>query len=295
MKLFVITGMSGSGKSKAVNFFEDNGYYCIDNLPAKLMSEFVRMLLHLEDFPKKVCVTMDVRDHDIGHDALRALGELKKLADVSILFLDCTKEVLLKRYKESRRLHPLMMADDKLTLATAIDEEYMLLSDIRQKSDFVIDTSQLSTAQFREKLVSVLPTGETAPMQIRFVAFGYKYGLSSDFDLVFDVRCLPNPFYVDELREMTGADRKVRDFVMSGDAAKQLFEKIKDYLEISIPLYEKEGKAQLVVGLGCTGGQHRSLTFAILLAEYFGNKGYSVNASSRDSVKNVSEIKARRE
>lgn len=291
MKVIIITGMSGSGKSKALNFFEDNGYYCLDNLPVKLLVDFVKMMQRLEGFSKKVCLTMDVRDSNITSDAGAVLCELRCMADLKLVFLDCEDGVLLKRYKETRRLHPLMMTDDNLDLASAIAAERHLLEEIRQKADCIIDTSLTSSSQLRLKLKeALLNETEASPMQLNFVAFGYKYGLSSDFDLVFDVRCLPNPFYVDELRGKTGADAEVRDYVMAQDDSKSLFNKITSYLETALPMYEKEGKAQLVVGLGCTGGQHRSLTFAILLADYFAALGYSTHASSRDSAKNIDNI-----
>lgn len=292
MKVLVITGMSGSGKSKALNFFEDNGYYCLDNLPVKLLVEVVKMLQKLEGFSQKVCVTMDVRDANISSDASAVLYELRCIADVKLLFLDCEDNVLLKRYKETRRLHPLMMTDDKLDLAAAIATERHLLEDIRQNADCIVDTSLTSSAELKLKLRdAMLESNEAAPMQLNFVAFGYKYGMSADFDLVFDVRCLPNPFYVDALRGKTGADEEVRDYVMGEDDSKILFKKITDYLEAALPMYEKEGKAQLVVGLGCTGGQHRSLTFALLLAKHFADLGYTTHASSRDSAKNVRSIR----
>ncbi len=294
MKVIIITGMSGSGKSKALNFFEDNGYYCLDNLPAKLLPEFVGMLQKLEGFSDKICLTMDVRDADIAKEAGNAISGLKAFTSLKLVFLDCEDNVLLKRYKETRRLHPLMMADDKLDLTAAIAQERHLLEEIRESADCIIDTSLTSSSELRLKLKeSVLESSEATPMQIGFVAFGYKYGLSSEFDLVFDVRCLPNPFYIDELKKRTGEDSEVRDYVMSHEDSKVLFNKITDYLETAIPMYEREGKAQLVVGLGCTGGQHRSLTFAILLAEYFADKGYTTHASSRDSAKNVKDIKER--
>lgn len=292
MKVLVITGMSGSGKSKALNFFEDNGYYCLDNLPVKLLVEVVGMLERLEGFSQKVCITMDVRDSSISSEAGAALYELRCISDVKVLFMDCDDAVLLKRYKETRRLHPLMINDDNLDLASAIATERHLLEDVRQKADYILDTSLTSSSELRIKLrEAMLESSEGVPMQLNFVAFGYKYGMSADFDLVFDVRCLPNPFYVDALRGKTGADEEVRDYVMSHDDSQQLFKRVTEYLETALPMYEKEGKAQLVVGIGCTGGQHRSLTFALLLAQHFGKLGYTTHASSRDSAKNLKNIK----
>ncbi len=286
--------MSGSGKSKALNFFEDNGYYCLDNLPVKLLADIIRMLQKLEGFSQKVCVTMDVRDANIMKDAPAELEELRKIADTKLIFLECEDGVLLRRYKETRRLHPLMMTNPELDLAGAIAEERKLLEEVRQNADCIVDTSLTTSSELREKLKEeVLKNSEVSAMQINFVAFGYKYGLSADFDLVFDVRCLPNPFYVDELKTKNGADKEVQDFVMSHESSRRLMEKITDYLECAVPMYVKEGKAQLVVGLGCTGGQHRSLTFAILLAQHFEKMGFVTHAYSRDSRKNVNEIQQR--
>lgn len=296
MKALILTGMSGAGKSKVLKMLEDDGYYCLDNLPTKLLTNFVEMLLQLDDFPKKLAVTADVRNHDISDDLAKALEQIKTHIDTKVLFLDCENGVLLKRYKETRRLHPLMMFDSKMNLESAINEERRLLVNVRANADYVIDTSYLATSELREKLrEAVADDDTTGKMTISFVAFGYKYGIPSDADLVFDVRCLPNPFYVQELKKLTGADKEVRDYVMSFKESQELYQRIIDYLECSLPLYEKEGKAQLVCGFGCTGGQHRSLTFALLMAEYFASKGYKTSSGSRDKAKNLSEIKQREE
>ncbi|MCR5639818.1 MAG: RNase adapter RapZ [Lachnospiraceae bacterium] len=289
----IVSGMSGSGKSKALDFFEDNGYYCLDNLPSKLLVDIVRMLGQLEDFPNKACITIDVRDVNIYKEAGKALNALKEIADIKLLFLECDSSVLLKRYKETRRLHPLMMSNPELDLESAIETERGLLADLRAAADFTVDTSMLSTVQFREKLLETIPASLSKPMTVSFVAFGYKYGISADFDLVFDVRCLPNPFYVEDLKGLTGKDKEVRDFVMSSADSQALFARIREYLDTAIPMYEKEGKAQLVVGFGCTGGQHRSLTFAILMADYYREKGYQTSAIARDTARNIRNISDR--
>ena len=293
MEVILISGLSGSGKSKALNIFEDNGYYCLDNLPAKLLSDIVMMLEQIEDFPNKACITIDVRDVNIQRDAREALEKLKRIASIKLLYLDCDPTVLLKRYKETRRLHPLMMYNSNLDLISAIETEKRLLEDLRSHADYIVDTSMLSSSELREKLVDIIPSGEEKQMNISFVAFGYKYGISADFDLVFDVRCLPNPFYVDELKGLTGRDKAVRDFVMSSEDSRNLYARIKDYLDTAIPMYEHEGKAQLVVGFGCTGGQHRSLTFAMLLAEEYAARGYVTKSIARDTDKNIRDISAR--
>ncbi|MBR3484585.1 MAG: RNase adapter RapZ [Lachnospiraceae bacterium] len=293
MKLLIVTGMSGSGKSKAMKMLEDNGYYCMDNLPTKLFSNFVEMMIQMDDMPKYVAITADARNPHIAEELTVEIDELKKMVEAKILYLDSEDGILLKRYKETRRLHPLMVFDSKLDLKAAIAEERHQLESIRQISDYIIDTSELSTSELREKILQVISEDAGGRMKLNFVAFGYKYGIPADADLVFDVRCLPNPFYRPELKNLTGMDKEVRDYVMAQDESRALYKRIVDYLECTLPMYEKEGKAQLVVGLGCTGGQHRSLTFAILLAEYFEKKGYVTQKWSRDKNKNVAEIKQR--
>ena len=293
MKLLILTGMSGSGKSKAMKMLEDNGFYCVDNLPLKVFSNVVNMMLQMEDSPKYMAITADARNPHIADELTKELSELRKMAEVRILYLDSDDSSLLKRYKETRRLHPLMVFDSKLDLKSAIEAERHELESIRQISDFIIDTSTLSTSELREKILQVTNSEDEGKMKLNFVAFGYKYGIPADADLVFDVRCLPNPFYVPELKSLTGMDVQVRDYVMAQEESKALYKRIVDYLECALPMYEKEGKAQLVVGLGCTGGQHRSLTFAILLSDYFAKKGYHTQKWSRDKNKNVAEILSR--
>ena len=295
MKILILTGMSGSGKSKTMKMLEDNGFYCIDNLPVKLFANFVGILLQTEDLPQNMAITADARNPRVAEELLGEIEEMKRMAEVRILYLDCDDGMLLKRYKETRRLHPLMVFDSKLDLEGAISSERHKLEPIRQISDFVIDTSYLSSSELREKLLTVvnISTSSESRMNLNFVAFGYKYGIPADADLVFDVRCLPNPFYRPELKHLTGMDQEVRDYVMAQPESQELYRHIVEYLECTLPMYEKEGKAQLVVGLGCTGGQHRSLTFAILLAKYFEEKGYVTQKWSRDRNRNVAEIKQR--
>ena len=253
------------------------------------------MFLQMDDLPKYMAITADARNPHIAEELAGEIEEIKRRIEVKILYLDSEDGILLKRYKETRRLHPLMVFDSKLDLKGAIAEERHQLETIRQISDYIIDTSYLSTSELREKLLQVISADAEGRMKLSFIAFGYKYGIPSDADLVFDVRCLPNPFYRPELRNLTGMDQEVRDYVMAQQESQALYKRIVDYLECTLPMYEKEGKAQLVIGLGCTGGQHRSLTFAILLAKYFEEKGYVTQKWSRDKNKNVAEIKQRDE
>lgn len=294
MKLFVVTGMSGAGKSKAVDFLEDAGYYCLDNLPVKLLPSVVSWMAGNADFPQKVAVTLDIRSKDISDSFFAALESVKKTGvPAKVLFLECEDAVLMKRYKESRRLHPLMNLENRADILTALKEERKVLSSVRETADFLIDTSNLATAMLRGKIMEILEMDADDGMLLHFMSFGYKYGIPADADLVFDVRCLPNPFYEESLRLQTGMDAAVRDFVFSTEEAKDLFARIKDLLELSVPLYEKEGKAQLVVAFGCTGGQHRSTAFAYRMEQEFAKERENVKMTCRDMSMNREEVKNR--
>ena len=296
MQLFIVTGMSGSGKSKALDYLEDAGFYCLDNLPVKLLPTVIEWIKGNESFSQRVALTIDIRNHDITMMFDKVLETVHR-EDISmqILFLDCENQVLLKRYKESRRLHPLMNDEGTPDLLSAIEQERKVLAPFRQSADYVIDTSMMATSALRERILDLVNEGEQQGMLLSFVAFGYKYGLVADADVIFDVRCLPNPFYVEGLRGKTGLDKEVRDFVMQTEEAKELFARIVGYLDYAIPLYEKEGKGQLVVGIGCTGGQHRSLTFAWMLKEYYEQQKKWVRLGHRDLETNCKEIQSRSE
>ncbi|MDD5900223.1 MAG: RNase adapter RapZ [Lachnospiraceae bacterium] len=295
MKLFVVTGMSGAGKSKAVDYLEDLGYYCLDNLPVKLLSSVVGWMESNKDFSQKVAVTLDIRSRDISDSFFSALESVKKRGvPVRVLFLDCEDSVLIKRYKESRRLHPLMNLENQTDISSALKEERRVLGSVREASDYIIDTSGLATAKLREKIIELAEADTQAGgMVLHFMSFGYKYGIPAEADLVFDVRCLPNPFYKEELRILTGLDKEVRDFVFSSDYAEGLYKRIGDVLSFSLPLYEKEGKAQLVVAFGCTGGQHRSTAFAYRMFEEFSKERDNVKMTCRDMSMNRDEVKNR--
>ena len=295
MKLFVVTGMSGAGKSKAVDYLEDLGYYCLDNLPVKLLSSVVGWMEGNKDFSRKVAVTLDIRSSDISDSFFTALEAVKRRGvPVRVLFLDCEDSVLIKRYKESRRLHPLMNLENQSDILSAIKEERKVLSSVREISDYIVDTTNLATAALREKIVELVETeSDVEGMLLHFMSFGYKYGIPADADLVFDVRCLPNPFYEDGLRVLTGLDFPVQEFVFSTKEAEGLFVRIREILNYTVPLYEKEGRAQLVVAFGCTGGQHRSTAFANRMREEFGKERENVKMTCRDMSVNQHEVKNR--
>lgn len=282
MELLIVTGMSGSGKSKAISALEDIGYYCIDNLPPNFLLNFTDFMRNGEEFARKVAITIDSRSKDMFLSMANVLDQLdERKINYSLMFLDAEDGVLLHRYKETRRIHPLMN-DEVKHLQEAINLERTILNPIRDRADYYINTSLYDSQKLKDRIVEIFTNGEEGEMIINFISFGFKKGILTDADLVFDVRCLPNPFYVDELKPLTGKDQKVRDYVMGFEESTELYKRIRDLLEYSIPLYKKEGKMQLVVGLGCTGGQHRSATFAILLHDYFVSKGYKCTVSHRD-------------
>ena len=294
MELLLVTGMSGAGKSRALQTLEDIGYFCVDNLPPHLLLYLLDEETGSAGRHERMAVTVDIRCAGLlnGMESLlRGLRE--KGVRTQIVFLDASDETLRRRYKETRRLHPLILSGDALDLSEAITSEREKLSRMRQMADIVLDTSRLQYAQLRQKLMERFGAGETGTMVIEFVSCGFKYGILADADLDFDVRCLPNPFYVESLRSLTGSDQPVREYVMSTPEARALFDKIRELLEFSLPMYIREGKMQLTVGFGCTGGQHRSMAFAGLMKEYFSGKYPHVKLSSRDAAENRFELASR--
>lgn len=281
MQFVIITGMSGSGKSSAVNVLEDIGYYCVDNMPPELIPKFANICSQSDGKIDKVAFVVDIRGGDLF---LKLQDTVKQLqgegVSLKILFLDSSDDVIVRRYKETRRKHTL----DEVSygnIRKAIETEREILRPIKAQADFYIDTSRSSTAQFKERLYSIF-LGNNEFMHIDVQSFGFKFGAMSEGDLVFDVRCLPNPFYVPELKNKTGLDKDVYDYVLSFDEAKVLLGKLTDLIDYLIPLYEKEGKSQLVIAFGCTGGKHRSVTFAEAVAEHLRKQGHRIRITHRD-------------
>ena len=281
MQFVIITGMSGSGKSSAVNVLEDIGYYCVDNMPPELIPKFANICSQSDGKIDKVAFVVDIRGGDLF---LKLQDTVKQLqgegVSLKILFLDSADNVIARRYKETNRQCP----RDATTCGTsrkAIETEREILRPIKAQADFYIDTSRSSTAQFKERLYSIF-LGNNEFMHIDVQSFGFKFGAMSEGDLVFDVRCLPNPFYVPELKNKTGLDKDVYDYVLSFDEAKVLLGKLTDLIDYLIPLYEKEGKSQLVIAFGCTGGKHRSVTFAEAVAEHLRKQGHRIRITHRD-------------
>ncbi len=286
MQLLIVTGMSGSGKSCVMDVMEDIGYYCIDNLPPKLIPRFVDLCRQSESGLSKLAVAVDIRSGDMFTEIFHAWQAMKSQEDVDVrvLFIEASDEVLIKRYKETRRKHPL---DERFNgnLHHAIKYEWEQLSQLREIADYYIETSNSSANQLKDQIKSIFLDKRSDSLIIKVMSFGFKYGVSTESDLVFDVRCLPNPFYIDELRNHTGCESCVRDYVMSFEQSQVLFRKLTDLIDYLIPLYINEGKSQLVIAFGCTGGKHRSITFAELMAKHLSENEYRVQKYHRDITK----------
>ena len=283
MNFLVVTGLSGAGKSMAANVLEDIGYFCIDNIPAGLLPRLVDFALQGENQLQRVAVVMDIRglrSREAVETALQALDDKKMEYD--ILFLDASDAVIRRRYKETRRIHP-MAQGGQLPIDEAIRREREILQPLRERAKYLIDTSQLSASQNRARICSLFLGQDQCPMSLTILSFGFKSGLPQEADIVLDVRCLPNPFYVPELKELTGLDQPVVDYVMNSPDSQGLLRRYESMLEFSLPLYVKEGKSQLVVAVGCTGGKHRSITFARKLGEFCTRLGYQPIVMHRDA------------
>ena len=282
MRFVVVTGMSGGGKLTAIRFLEDMGYYCVDNLPVRLIDPFMELVSAPGSDVDKVVLGLDVRADKSFDNVEQVLAALKEKGyKYEILFMDASDEVLIKRYKETRRQHPVCPSG---RVEDGIAQERKILEQIKKDADYVIDTSGLLTRVLKEELIKIFVKDENYnSLMISIMSFGFKNGIPSDADLVFDVRFLPNPFYVERLKKLTGNDKPVRDYVMSFPEAGQFMEKLEDMISFLIPGYVKEGKNQLVIAIGCTGGQHRSVTIANALAERLRGGDYGINLYHRDS------------
>ena len=280
-EIIFLTGVSGAGKSSAMNFLEDNGYYCIDNMPAQLISTFIELMEKTDSY-EKIAIVADVRSEGVFQAFTEAVENLKgEEYKVSIIYLDIKNHVALQRYKLTRRKHPFA---DKFSgsIEDALNYEKEVMKPIRQNADYVIDTSDLSTQQLRSRLTQILLGDDSRVMNINVMSFGFKHGIPTDADFVLDVRCLPNPYWIEELRSKTGLDKEVYDYVFSFKESTVLLDKLKNLLDFLNPLYIKEGKSQLVIAIGCTGGNHRSVAIARALAQYFREKWDNVSVNHRD-------------
>lgn len=282
MKLIIVTGLSGAGKTQAANALEDMGYYCVDNIPPAIIPAFVELSKRESDGLSKLAVITDMRGGNMFSDIEKVLKGLKKSGiEYKILFLDAPDDVLIRRYKENRRKHPLCDSEG-LSLSDAVKLERKKLARIRAAADFYIDTGLISSKQLKSIITETFLKSEAGGIRILCKSFGFKYGIDMDADNVFDVRCLPNPYYVEELREKTGLDSAVSDYVMADKDSVAFKNSVLSFVDFAVPLYIKEGKSQLVISFGCTGGKHRSVTFAELLCNHLKERGYNAGAIHRD-------------
>lgn len=282
MRFVIVTGMSGGGKQTAIKLLEDVGFYCVDNLPVPLIEKFVELIVTSSSEINKVALGLDVRADQPFEEACRVLENLKKNGyKYEILFMDASHQVLLKRYKESRRCHPLSQEG---RVEDGICKEREILKTIKENADYVIDTSNLLIRELKEEIKRIFVMNkEYNSLMVTILSFGFKNGIPADADLVFDVRFLPNPYYIDELKPKTGNDKEVQDYVMKSPEAGEFLEKLEDMIRFLIPYYVKEGKYQLVIGIGCTGGKHRSVTLANELYKRMKDNGnYGIKIAHRD-------------
>ena len=287
MELLIVSGLSGAGKSVAMNALEDIGFFCIDNVPAGLLPSITAFSKAGDNQLERVALSMDVRgcrSREQIETALQQLDEQK--TPYKILFLDAPDDVLMRRYSETRRRHPISIAEG-ISPRDAFLKERQILQPLKDRADYTINTGLLSTSQNKERICDLFLKngGAKNAMRLTVMSFGFKFGLPPEADLVLDVRCLPNPFYVPELKHKTGLDQEVVDFVMSHHEAQELLHRYENFLQYALPLYVKEGKSQLTIAVGCTGGKHRSITFARKLAEYCTSLGYEPGVQHRDAVR----------
>ena len=281
MRIVIVTGMSGAGKSTVLKMFEDIGDYCVDNMPVALVEKFVELAVAGNSEFKNIALGVDIRS---GQAFAGFEDVLERISDFGIkyeiLFLDCADSVLVKRYKETRRSHPLAEAD-RVDKGIALERE--ALAFLKRKSDYIIDTSSLLTRELRQEIEKIFVEDEKYNnLFVTILSFGFKYGIPADADLVFDVRFLPNPYYVDELKALTGNDKPIQDYVLGCPQAGEFLDKLEDMISFLIPNYVLEGKNSLVIAIGCTGGKHRSVTLANELYKRLSDKDYGIKIEHRD-------------
>ncbi len=284
MNVILVTGQSGAGKTKTIDALEDRGVFCVDNVPPSLIPSFVELTMKTEDISHLAVVT-DARTGDMLSGLMECIEELKRREiHYKLLYLQCDDAVLIRRYKETRRRHPLQK-DRRFSIADAIAREKEMLRHAYEMADYRIDTTYLSVQQLKEEVNGLFDDIRDDSMSVRCLSFGFKHGIPAEADLIFDVRCVPNPFYVPELKEKSGLDKEVTDWLDGHEATGELLKRICGYLDFSLPLYRKEGKSERVVCCGCTGGRHRSVAFAQAIYEHVSRLGYACSVSHRDMEK----------
>lgn len=281
MELVIVTGLSGAGKSCVINALEDIGYFCIDNLPSDLIPALAKLLKE-SGVHEKVAIVTDIRTGLTSTELVKVSQVLKELSvKLKILYLDCSDEVLISRYKQTRRIHPLTIGKND-TLSDAIVSERVMLSSVRKMADLVLDTTEMSISECKARVISLFCDNSKKQMHIQCISFGFKHGIPKDADYIFDVRFLPNPYYVPELKELTGLDEQVRNFVMDNFSACEFEKNLHSLILFILPECIKEGRSQLILCIGCTGGHHRSVTITERLHKLLKEKNYNVSITHRD-------------
>lgn len=284
-ELVIITGLSGAGKSTAIGFMEDIGYYCIDNMPPVLLTTFLEILSRQQDY-NKIAIVIDIRSTENFDTVIANLNEAERYDyEVKVVYLDIKTHIALKRYKLTRRKHPYA---DRFNgdISKALAYEREIITPLRSRADFIVDSSDLTSNQLRSRLTQILVGSDKDIMNIHVESFGFKHGIPTEADFVIDVRCLPNPYWVENLRTKTGMDQEVKDYVFSFSESNELLNKLIDMLDFLNPLYIKEGKSQIVFAIGCTGGKHRSVAIAEALKLHFEKKWDNVSVNHRDISRN---------
>lgn len=290
MEFVIVTGLSGAGKVSALHILEDIGFYCVDNIPSVLVSTFYELCKKAVD-PKmqRVAVGIDIRAEQTFNDIFNTLSKIDKESKCKILFIDARDDVIIRRFKENRRKHPLVeKCSGSVKRAILVEREK--LRAMRDKADYIIDTSFLLPAQLKERLSSLFLTQNSNALIVTCMSFGFKYGIPTEADIVFDVRCLPNPFYVEKLKNLTGLDREVKDYVMRWKQTNGFVDRLFSLIDFMLPLYCDEGKSQLVIAIGCTGGKHRSVALTQNLCDHLLENGNKASSVHRDILRDKKEV-----
>lgn len=284
MEFIIVSGISGAGKTSVLHAMEDIGFYCVDNIPPALLTTFYELCDNSADIRmKRVAVVLDIRGGEVFDEFFNAIAKMRKEGyTYKILFLDANDDVLVRRFRATRRKHPLFSDSSLRTINEAVDMERTLLSRVKQSADYLIDSSYLSTAQLKERVTTLFLDDDISALAVTCMSFGFKYGVPTEADLMFDVRCLPNPFYIDELKYKTGLDEPVRDYVMKWEQTQGVLQRILTFLDYTMPLYSDEGKSQLVIAIGCTGGKHRSVALTQAVYNHLIENKHKVSVHHRD-------------
>lgn len=283
-RIIIVTGMSGSGKTQACRCLEDLGYFCVDNLPPVFMPKFIELCSHASSHVTKVVFVVDTRSREFFDKLVSILEDMdKKNLEYEMLFMDASDDAIIRRYKETRRRHPMAPSS---RISDGVAKERARLESVRGKATYLIDTSNMSKAELRDKIKLLFGKNESSSMNISVLSFGFKYGMPMDADIVFDVRFLPNPFYVESMKHKSGSVAEVAEYIAEKPVTQEFLKRLDNLIEFLVPQYVKEGKSQLVIAVGCTGGMHRSVFIAKHLFDLIANNGYTVNLEHRDLMKN---------